>query len=378
MGFHKNLLIVPFSLIVLVMAGCTTVTVPCAFPAPPKLHLPGLKNLCIAERVQTSSEDAEKEKMASNVSEYLTIAIQSWGGFTFVERKDLDLILKQIKKEVSDLFEDPAVAKQVGGLLGTDGLVLCDIKKYDYVEHTSTNRSCLDWWKALVFWSDLTPTITNTRTGTVTVMMIIKVLDLKTGVRHDAPEVYVGEQSDETEMDNAEPLPIARDTLYRELCQTLVSNFATAMFPSMEEEPVAFQKGGGWFGLYSSSKMDNGIIFAERGQYQEALNEFVLAREEARISDEKDHQEEEWKALLNISITQACLGRFLEAETTLAEAKVLLPDFKTAYFADSLAWIRERKQGKEKYDRRPFINNPPQVSAPVVPTDQAYGSVEPL
>ena len=237
------------------LAGCSTVTVRVPVMRPAEVNLRGKSELVIGELGGPA---------AATIAGLLKESIVNSGRFKLVSREHMEPILQELQLGVSDLA-DPESRRKLGKLMTGSILLTGTVTRSDYDEETTASKdTCTRSEKGQQIEYDC---VQRQRLGRAEVAVSFDVVDIETG-ENLKPKQLSCKRHESTRATDATPAPIDGSALL-EVCQReVVGELMKAIAPWQDHVNAPFLRDGDLPGL------EVGIHFATQGLWDDAIAKF--------------------------------------------------------------------------------------------------------
>ncbi len=326
----KSVFILFFS-ILLFLTGCAPTVVNLPVYKPAEIDIKGIKKIAILDF-------SGPENSGTLASSMLTSELLNSKFFQIFERSKVDQILKEHELAMTGVI-DESTARQVGQLLGVDGLIFGDIVTYR-VEPDEVGREKVQKKVGTGKYRVVTKNNKKVReeiTKTVLVDQEYKIRRGTAAVTFRMVNVETGEllaSNAKSESFNSGKIVNgrgdlkARDAILNDLMSEMVKEFAHQIAPHLVQEKHQLEDGKGMVKV--------GVQYAKNGLWDEALDAFKAAVKQTP-QDPKAHY--------NLGLAFQVVGDFDSAEKEFQKAIALKN--KNLYF-QALAHIKELRLEREK------------------------------
>lgn len=208
------------------------------------------------------------------VNSQLTQALFDCGRYEVLDRENLNSIIKEQKLSISDTF-DPETSAELGKLIGSAAIIFGNVTRRDYNQSNSYSKGTCTDGKGNKY-----SCTTYYTKGLWNLNVQLKVIDTSTG-KILATKAFQQKEDKSVSATNAQPsIDWDRDSVFDELTGALVNDFMKVIAPYTVCVTVK---------LYNDSKLPEmklGIAFAERGDWNSAVEQFKIACQNAHNNPE--------------------------------------------------------------------------------------------
>lgn len=298
-----------------VVAGCApSIRVPVTRPA--EINLRGINKIAIGEVTGNCGQE---------IYDLLTSKLFESGKFDVLDRANLDKIMKEHNLTLGGAMDEKTAAK-MGELVGATSLVFGNVTMCKYEEKKTVGTP----------WKDKDGGYHKLHyvTGTAKVTVTLKVVGMQTG-KILAVKTISEESQKQNSADNGWPESPDGDALMDAARTRTIAAFMKMISPYSEYVTVTFAKNDS-----KVPEMEQGVKYAQRGMWNEALERFKTATQNAPT-----HQ----GAWLNLGIAYEYTFMFKEAEAAFNEAnKIKACDACLAEIGNVRRMAAERKKLEEQ------------------------------
>jgi len=234
-------------LAVLLVAGCSTVTVNIPVMKPAEINVARYKQLGV---------DQLQNDRNGEITGLLKSALVESNRFTILDRENLDKITKEQRFAASGAATGDNV--KLGQQLIASALILGNVTHHDYKENMEKYEYDTKDSKG-----NISHHVSYTRRGAATVRVSLQVTDVTTGQVIKSKNLeYIARES--THATDEYPAQLNHDAMFQDARNKVVNAFVLAITPHKVNMEVAFQKDG------KLPQLEQAINMVKAGQYPDA------------------------------------------------------------------------------------------------------------